>query len=132
MMNKIILWDLMPAALIGLLSFCFAPAAYAQQPPTQQGSGQQVKVNDKELRAFTKAYVEFHKIRQRYEPPLSNVKDPAVKEKLQREGNSKVKAAVEKQGLTVDRYNRIFAAVNADEELRKKALKVINEERKKS
>ena len=129
MVSKIIL---RAVALIGFLPFYFAPVAYAQSQPSQQGAGQQVKVSDKELKAFAKAYVEYHKIRQRYEPPLSDVKDPAVKEKLQREGNSKVKQAVEKQGLTVDRYNKIFATVNANEELRKKALKLINEERKKS
>jgi Domain of unknown function (DUF4168) len=129
MVSKIVL---RAVALIGLLPFYFAPVAYAQSQPSQQGADQQVKVSDKELRAFAKAYVEYHKIRQRYEPPLSNVKDPAVKEKLQREGNSKVKEAVEKQGLTVDKYNKIFATVNANEELRKKALKLINEERKKS
>ena len=119
-------------ALIGFLSFYFAPVAYAQQQPAQQGSGQQVKVSDKELRAFAKAYVEFHKVRQRYEPAMKNANDPAEKEKIQQEGNSKVKQAIEKQGLTVESYNRIFAAVNANEELRKKALKLVNEERKRS
>lgn len=132
MTKKPVLWNAAPAALIGLLSVCFAPVAQAQQQPSQQGSGQQVKVSDEELRAFAKAYVEFHKLRQRYEPSLSNTKDPAEKEKIQREGNSKVKEAVEKQGLTVESYNRIFAAVNANKELRKKALKLITEERKKS
>jgi hypothetical protein len=129
MMSKIVL---RAVALIGLSFFCFASLAYAQSQPSQQGSAQQTKVSDKELRAFAKAYVEYHKIRQRYEPTLNNVKDPTVKEKLQQEGNTKVKEAVEKQGLTVDRYNKIFATVNANEELRKKALKLINEERKKS
>ncbi len=43
-----------------------------------------------------------------------------------------MKEAVEKQGLSADSYNGIFSAVNANEELRKKALKLIDEERKKS
>ncbi len=131
-MRALLLRDVLPSVLIGLLSLWFAPEAHGQQPPPQQGSGQQVNVSDKELRAFAKAYVEFHKIRQRYEPSLSNAKDPAEKERIQQEGNSKVKEAVEKQGLSVESYNRIFAAVNANEELRKEALKLIDEERKKS
>ncbi|HEV8344814.1 MAG TPA: DUF4168 domain-containing protein [Candidatus Binatia bacterium] len=130
-MKKIISWRVMLAALVGLLSLPFA-LAHAQQAPAQQGSGQPAKVSDKELRAFAKAYVEFHKIRERYEPAMSKAKDSAEKEKIQQEGNLKVKEAVEKQGFTVESYNRIFAAVNGNEELRKKALKLINEERKKS
>jgi hypothetical protein len=130
-MKKIIFWRVVLAALVGLLSLPFA-LAHAQQAPAQQGSGQPVKVSDKELRAFAKAYVEFHKIRERYEPAMSKAKDSAEKEKIQQEGNLKVKEAVEKQGFTVESYNRIFAAVNGNEELRKKALKLINEERKKS
>ncbi len=43
-----------------------------------------------------------------------------------------MKEAVEMQGLSVESYNRIFAAVNANEELRKKALKLIDEVRKNS
>jgi hypothetical protein len=62
------------------LSLWFAPEAYGQQAPSQQGSGPEAKVSDTELRAFVKAYVEFHKIRQRYEPSLSNAKDPAEKD----------------------------------------------------
>jgi len=130
-MKKIITSRVVLAALVSLLSLHFA-SADAQQPLAQQGAGQPVKVSDKELKAFAKAYVEFHKIRQRYEPALSKAKDAAEKEKIQQEGNSKVKEAVEKQGFTVESYNRIFAAVNANEELRKKALKLINEERKRS
>ncbi len=56
-MKKLLLRDVLPSVLIGLLSLWFAPEAHGQQPPPQQGSGQQVKVSDKELRALAKAYV---------------------------------------------------------------------------
>ena len=36
------------------------------------------------------------------------------------------------QGLTPDSYNRLFTAVNNNEQLRKKTLKWIQEERKQS
>lgn len=132
MMRRLMLRHVMLAVLIGLLTLWFAPVALAQQAPSQQGSGEQVRVSDKELRAFAKAYVEFHKLRQRYERSLNDAKDPAEKEKIQQEANTKVKDAVENQGLSVENYNRIFATVNANEELRKKALKLIDSERKKS
>jgi hypothetical protein len=89
-------------------------------------------VSDKELRAFAKAYVEYQKIRQSYEPKMNNTRDEKEKLKIQREGDDKVKQALEKQGLTPQGYNRLFAAVNGNPQLRQKALTLINDERKKS
>lgn len=130
-MKELALRRIAHMAIIGLLSLHLAPKAQAQRLSAQQGSGQPAKVSDKELKAFAKAYVEFHKVRQRYEPPLSKAKEGPEREKIRNEGNLKAKEAVEKQGFTVESYNRIFTAINGDEELRKKALKLIDEERKK-
>jgi hypothetical protein len=43
-----------------------------------------------------------------------------------------VKQSLAAQGLTSERYNKIFAAVNGDPELRQKILKRVTEERQKS
>ena len=59
--------------------------------PKQGSSAEQANVTDKDLRAFAKAYVEYHNIRQNYEPRLNSTKDEKQKEKLQREGDNKVK-----------------------------------------
>ena len=59
-------------------------------------------------------------------------KNEKEKEKLQREGDNKVKQALEKQGLTPQSYNRLFVAVNNSQQLRQKTLALISEERKKS
>jgi DNA-binding TFAR19-related protein (PDSD5 family) len=88
--------------------------------------------SDKDLRAFVKAYVEYQKIRQNYEPKMNNTRDEKEKQKIQREGDDKVKQALEKQGLTPQAYNRLFVAVNGNPQLRQKALALINDERKKS
>jgi Domain of unknown function (DUF4168) len=116
------------AVLIGLWSL---PAA-AQESPKTATSQAQTNVSDKDLRSFAKAYVEYHKLRQSYEKQIGNVQDAKEKEKLQREGDSKVSKALEKQGLTPQSYNRLYTAVNNNEQLRKKALKIIDEERKNS
>jgi len=73
--------------------------------------------------------VAYQKLRQTYEPRLGKIQDPKEKQKLQQEGDAKVKEALEKHGLTPQSYNRLFAAVNGNEQLRQKALKLINEER---
>src|SRR5262245_50608007 len=108
------------------------PVSSADTSPKPSASPAQANVTDKDLRAFAKAYVEYHKIRQDYEPRLNGTKDEKEKEKLQREGNDKVKQALERQGLTPQSYNRLFGAVNSNPQLRQKALTLINEERNKS
>jgi hypothetical protein len=102
-------------------------AQEAPKPPTTQ----QNKASDAELQAFAKAYVEYHKIRQEYEPELKATKDPQQSKKIQDEANTKIKDALAKQQLTVQNYNRLFTLVNNDEALRKKAMKLIEEERKR-
>jgi hypothetical protein len=109
-----------------------AAAWSADVTPRQPSSAEPTNVSDKDLRAFVKAYVEYQKIRQNYEPKMNNTRDEKEKQRIQREGDDKVKQALEKQGLTPQAYNRLFAAVNGNPQLRQKALALINDERKKS
>jgi hypothetical protein len=105
--------------------------ALAQEGTKRPAGEQQNKVSDAELQAFAKAYVQYHKIRQKYEPQLQGAKDPQQSKKIQDEANSKIKDVLAKQQLTPQEYNRVFTTVNNDETLRKKAMKLIEEERKK-
>ena len=106
-------------------------ALWGADTSVKQGA-EQANVTDKDLKAFAKAYVEYHKIRQNYEPRLDRTKDEKEKQKLQREGDDKVKQALERQGLTPQSYNRLFVTINNNQQLRQKALTLITEERKKS
>ncbi|MGH7770632.1 MAG: DUF4168 domain-containing protein [Candidatus Binatia bacterium] len=131
-MQKLVPTHILFGAIIGLFLLGLIPVTPAQEPATRQPPSQQTNISDKELRAFAKAYVEFHKIRLAYEPSLKNVHDPEKRQMIQQEANSKIEKALEKQGLNPTAYNRIFTAVNADEKLRKKTLKLIDEERSRS
>jgi hypothetical protein len=91
------------------------------------GSG----ISEKELQAFARAYTDVQRIRLQYEPSLQKTKDPKQAERIHQEADSKIKATLDRQGLTVDRYNQIYAAVNKNEELRRKTLKQVEQERKK-
>lgn len=124
--------SVMLAGLVGLWLVSPIAIARAEEAAKPSGAGKAGNITDSELRAFAKAYVDFHRIQQSYESPLKNAKSLAERDKMQQEGNAKVKAAVEKQGLTIENYNRIFAAVNGDKDLREKTLKLINEERKQA
>ena len=102
----------------------------AQERP-KQPTVQEREVSDAELQAFAKAYVQYHKIRAQYEPQVKATKDPQKSKMIQDEANAKVKEVLAKQQLTVQNYNRVFTVVNNDESLRKRAMKLIEEERKK-
>ena len=116
--------------LLALSAAGTPPAVHAQEAP--KPAGQQRSVSDKELRAFAGAYVQFHRIRQAYETRLSNVQDPKERERIREEGDSKVRQALETRGLTTESYSQLFTAVNSNEQVRKKALKLIEAQRKKS
>lgn len=119
-----------------MLAVCWVmavtPPLSAQETRKQTQAADPSTVSDKNLKAFANAYVEYHKIRQSYEARIGKVQDPKEREKLQREGDSKVKQVLEKQKLTPESYNRFFTAVNGNEQLRRKALKLIDEERNRS
>jgi uncharacterized protein DUF4168 len=120
------------AAVIASSILCVMPLLVAQEQSMQAPAGPQANMSDKDLKAFAKAYVEYHKIRQTYGAQLSEAQDPKEKELIQHEGNSKAKAVLEKQGLTAQSYNRLFTSVNGNQQVRQRALKLIDEERNRS
>lgn len=90
----------------------------------------QKTLNDKELGFFVKVYVKTQKLRQEYEASIEVAQDSKEKERVQQDTATKLEKVLRDQGLNVESYNRVFAVANADEELRRKALKLIDAERK--
>ena len=120
---------LIPVMLIAL--FAVAPAAHpasADKAPAKNATS----ISDRELSAFVKAYVDYKRIQSEYGPALQKEKDPARRKQIEQDANAKVKRSLDANGLTPERYNRIFATVNADENLRKKVLKQVEDERRNS
>lgn len=113
-----------------LLVFPLAAAGLAQEGNSSRRPG--VAISENELNSFVKAYVEYQRIRASYGPTLESTKDPQRKKRIEEEANRKVKQSLDANGLTADRYNKIFAAVNSDEELRKRVLKKVQDQRQKS
>ena len=104
----------------------------AQDKPSLQQPSKQNGIGDKELRAFAKSYLEFHKIRAEYEPALNQARHSQEQGKIEQEALAKFSKAVQSQGLTLEGYFRLYQIVNANEHIRDKALKLIDEERKKA
>ena len=114
--------------LIAILYGAGVVTAVEAPAKRSDGSG----LSDKELKAFAKAYVDYQKIRQSYAPALEQAKDPARKKQIEQEANAKIKRSLDAQGLSVARYNQIFAQVNSNPPLRKKVLEQVEEERRRS
>jgi hypothetical protein len=107
-------------------------AASAADAPKQAGNSGQPAVSDRELASFVKAYVDYQRIRSQYAPALAKEKDPTRKKQIEQEANTKIKRSLDTNRLSPERYNRIFATVNSNENLRKRVLKQVEEERKNS
>lgn len=91
--------------------------AYASQ---HQAAEPQQDVSDSELEVFAQAFKKISKIRSDYESRLREVQDPQMARELQQQAQTEMITVVEEQGLTVPRYNEILAAIQNNEELRRK------------
>lgn len=98
----------------------------------QTSADTSAKVSDSELRTFAKVYTEYQDVTRQYEPALNNAKDPATSKKIQDEANAKLQKLLAKEHMSPEEYNRIFKLVNSDENLRKKVLAMVAEERKQT
>jgi Domain of unknown function (DUF4168) len=127
-MQKSICRTIALVVLIGALSI--SPGAntiFAQELPSQQS-----KIDPTQLKSFARVYVEFEKIRDTYEPRLSKAQGDQEAQVIQKEAGAKVDEALAKEGLSRETYSQIINTLNADSELRAKAMQLIDEERKKS
>lgn len=112
---------------IGMLLAAVVPAFEARNQALAQ-TQPRAGVSDSELKAFAAAYVEIKQIQAAYQGEVQSVQDPNKLAALHEEASAKMNAAVEKKGLTAERYNGILAAVNANEELRQKVAQLIEAE----
>ena len=114
--------------LIGGLGMSPAERAiFAQGLPDQQ-----LKLDPTQLRSFARVYVQVEKIRDTYEPRLSKAQGEREAKVIQKEAGTKIDEALAKEGLSRETYTQMINALNADSELRAKAMQLIDEERKKS
>jgi|GEM_PF-1930277 len=104
------------------------PAAAQQHQQGQQGATQQqIEVKDAELDKVAAAYVEVAQIQKEFQESLQTAPDPDERQTLQENANKKMIQAVEGEGISVDRYSRIIAAVHSDDNLRQKFTEKIQE-----
>lgn len=114
-------------SIAGLLSVGAPKLIFAQVAPKQQS-----ELDEQQLRSFAKVYVQVEKIRQEYEPRAKEATGPEEGKQIQQEAQSKFQQVLTKEGLTEENYTKIFEVARADQDVRKKILQMIGEERAKS
>jgi GTP1/Obg family GTP-binding protein len=85
-----------------------------------------------QLHSFAKAYIEIEKIRQSYEPELSNTQDPQRAKEIEHEAIVRIDNAIANEGLTVEAFTQIVEKANADATLRKQIDQLVEKEKNNS
>lgn len=91
------------------------------QPPQQQGQAA-ADVDDESLSKFKDAFDDVNSVRESFAGKLEDVEDPEKAQKIQQQAQQKMQGAVEDAGLSVEEYNKIFAAVQQDPALQEEVL----------
>jgi len=111
------------AAMLGLLGVAAIPMTWAQSEsaPTEQTTS----YSDTELKSFAAAAVEVHRINSGYLPKMAEA-SPDQQRALEQQALRETTAAVEKQGLTSDKYDEILTAAQTRPEVATKVEQFLN------
>jgi GTP1/Obg family GTP-binding protein len=101
------------------------PLADAQEAVRERRVQLGESVSEEKLKAFARAYVVLQQIRLEYEPTIQTVRDPNEVTRIRQETNSRIEQVLQKQGLDVESYAKIFTAVSSDEKLKQRTIELI-------
>jgi hypothetical protein len=114
-------------ALAAALAVTWAPTASAQYSKGNASSAAQqapspdkASVTDDELKSFAAATIEVQQVNKAYSEKLRSASSPDQQTAIRKEANDKMIQAVEHKGLTVKKYNMIFAMAESDPEIANK------------
>lgn len=116
------------AMAVGLFSVAgAADMANAQDgsymPPQEQQT--QVDVSGAELEEFARAQMAISQIQSQYQNQVSDVETQAEMTTLQQQANEQMVQAIEETELSVEQYNQIAQAIQADPTLQEKYMNMI-------
>ena len=109
--------------LLALLVVAAVPLSWAQTEaaPAEQATS----YSDAELKSFAAAAVEVHRINSGYLPKMAEA-TPVQQRQLEQQALRETTAAVEKQGLTSDKYDEILTAAQNRPEVATKVEQYLN------
>lgn len=111
--------SLLSAAVLAVALALSGPAAAALEPSSPQMQAEQVAApDDGELSAFVAAFLRLIGVQHGYMMLMRDENDPAKLREIKQSALTDMKSAVERDGLTVDRYNQIALSVRDDPAVR--------------
>jgi hypothetical protein len=114
----------LPAVLLAICLWGLSSVAAAQETGTYISEG--------DFASFVVINLELQELADEYQQPFTDAgDDPAKRAELEQEVQEKTKSILAKNNLTPERYREIYRTVNADPQLRDKALQMIEQERQK-
>ncbi|TVQ29490.1 MAG: DUF4168 domain-containing protein [Geminicoccaceae bacterium] len=120
------------ATTAALALWAFAPLVPATPVAADrafaQGAAPGAEIGDEALRRFAVAALEVQEIGRTWQEAAQQAQTEAEMESLREDAQSQMVEAVENEGLTVDDYNAIVAAAEADPELAARIQALIIEE----
>lgn len=135
-MNRLSFVTLAAASVLGLAAL----SAQAQTPTastaakstsstttTTTSSQNTGAVTDTKLNQFADAYVAVQKVQKEASTQLSANADAAKTQQVQSDAQVRIADAIQKNGLQLDEYNQIAQLINADDDLRTRAVERIQQ-----
>ncbi|MBB3062197.1 DUF4168 domain-containing protein [Microbulbifer rhizosphaerae] len=116
---------LLPASLTAQTDSGASNQAQPYSPgATAQASDSAASFSDTELQSFAEARDKVDEVRMQLATKLSSLQDPEEVQRVQKEADMQMIAAVENAGLTRERYNEISRAALSDPALAEKISQI--------
>jgi hypothetical protein len=121
---------ILSVAAVGAALVCLPlyAATAQQQPPAQPQQGptneKKASISDKEIETFAAAATEVRQLNKQWAPKVEEAakKSPEAEKQVRNQALQEMAQAVERKGMSVDRYEEIFTVARADPEVRRKIV----------
>ncbi|MBI4206248.1 MAG: DUF4168 domain-containing protein [Betaproteobacteria bacterium] len=106
------------------MGMAWTPATFAQgsAPKVQQSAP---SYSDSELKSFAVAALEVQRINDAYLPKLKSASSPEEQKQVEKTATAEMVKAVEKEGMTVDKYKEIMNHAQSNPEVAEKVMQHI-------
>jgi hypothetical protein len=111
-------WNFLTAITFAVLGIAWAPVAPAQAPTAPVEAPPPVSsYTDTELKSFALAALDVERISAAYRPKLEAAKTAVEEQEVRSAASNEMLEAIQKQGMTVDKYREISRQVRESPEI---------------
>lgn len=115
----------------GVAAGAFAPVPAAAELTTAQAQQQpqSTAVSEKDAEAFASATIAVQEVSQRWQPDIAGAASAAEQMQMRQQAEQEMIGEIEKNGLTLDDYNRIYTVAMQDPGVQEKVKQYIRQKR---